>query len=114
MFWILGFLSQVSEVKQGCYLSSWELLEGLEGQVGDQVPGVPDDWLNTTADVGGGQTLAVPQTKSLLLGQIHAAQISVDEVPPETKRKKKSRFRVISQNLLKKKEKNPTKALFIQ
>lgn len=60
-------------------------MEGLEGQVGNQVSGVPDERLVTSGDVGGGQKHAVPRAEGLLLGQVHAAQVPVDDVSPETK-----------------------------
>jgi len=66
---------------EGRYLSSWEVLEALEGQVGDQVSSVPDEWLMTSDDAGGGHNFAVPQAECLPLVQAHAVQVSINNLP---------------------------------
>lgn len=59
------------------------MLEVVEGQVGDQVSGVPDEGRRTPGDVGGGQSFAVPQAKCQTLVKSHAPQVSVNSFPPE-------------------------------
>lgn len=76
-----GFAARCQS-SEGCYLSRWEVLEVVEGQVSDQVSSVPDEWLMTSGDVEGGQNLAVPQAKCSPLIQGHLPQISVNSLPP--------------------------------
>lgn len=73
----------MSQCSQVCYLSRWEVLEVVEGQVGDQVSSVIDDW--SLLDIGGGQSFAVPETKCQTLVQSHAPQVSINGIPPGEK-----------------------------
>lgn len=84
---VCGFsgFSARCQSSEGCYLSRWEVLEVVEGQVGDYVSSVPDEWLMTSSDGGGGQNFAVPQTKRLLLLRSHAPQVSVNGPRPINK-----------------------------
>lgn len=74
---------QSSEV---CYLSRREVLEVVEGQVGDQVSSVSDEWLMTSGDIRGGHAFAVPKAKCQLLVRSHVPQVFVDGFPPGKKR----------------------------
>lgn len=61
-----------------CYLSWREVLEVVEGEVGDQVSGVPDDGWGAEGDGGRAQSFAVPQTKGLTPVQAHTPQVPVN------------------------------------
>lgn len=76
-----GFAARCQS-SEGCYLSRWEVLEVVEGQVSDQVSSVPDEWLMTSGDFGGGQNFAVPQAKCSPPIQWHGPQVSVNSLPP--------------------------------
>lgn len=70
---------QSSEI---CYLSWREVLEAVEGQVCDQVPGVPDDGWRTQRDAGRAQSSAVPQAKGQTLLQGQTPHVPVDGFHP--------------------------------
>lgn len=76
-----GFAARCQS-SEGCYLSRWEVLEVVEGQVCDQVSSVPDQWLMTSGDVRGGENVAVPHAKCSTLIQWHVPQVSVNSLPP--------------------------------
>lgn len=58
------------------------MLEVVEGQVGDQVSRVPDEWLISTDDEGGGHNSAVPHAEGPPPLQSHGLQVSVNGLPP--------------------------------
>lgn len=70
---------QSSEIR---YLSRREVLEVVEGQVGDQVSGVSDDGWGAEGDVGRAQSFTVPHTKGQTLVLIHAPHVPVDGFYP--------------------------------
>lgn len=58
------------------------MLEVVEGQVGDQVSGVPDDRWRAEGDVGRAQGFTVPQTIGQTLVQIHTPHVPVNGIYP--------------------------------
>lgn len=68
--------------QRSCHLSRREVLEGVEGQVCDQVSSVPDDGRRAEGDVGGAPGFAVPQPKGQTLLGGQTPQVPVDGFQP--------------------------------